>query len=60
MTLGTGLRWTILAGLLIVLAVACPPADDEQRWIVSTNRGVLTDAQARGTRVGGEVLCEIW
>jgi small subunit ribosomal protein S8 len=28
--------------------------------VVSTNRGVLTDEQARGLRVGGEVLCEIW
>jgi small subunit ribosomal protein S8 len=28
--------------------------------IVSTSLGVLTDAQARQRRVGGEVLCEIW
>jgi small subunit ribosomal protein S8 len=28
--------------------------------VVSTNRGILTDEQARGLRVGGEVLCEIW
>ena len=28
--------------------------------VVSTNRGVLTDEQARGLRVGGEVLCELW
>ncbi|MCD4749257.1 MAG: 30S ribosomal protein S8 [Thermoanaerobaculales bacterium] len=28
--------------------------------VVSTNRGVLTDEQARGLRVGGEILCEIW
>ena len=28
--------------------------------LVSTNRGVLTDEQARGLRVGGEILCEIW
>jgi small subunit ribosomal protein S8 len=28
--------------------------------VVSTNRGVLTDEQARGLQVGGEVLCEIW
>jgi small subunit ribosomal protein S8 len=28
--------------------------------VVSTNRGVLTDEQARGMRVGGEVLCEVW
>jgi len=28
--------------------------------VLSTNRGVLTDAQARTLRVGGEVLCEIW
>jgi small subunit ribosomal protein S8 len=28
--------------------------------VVSTNRGVVTDEQARGLRVGGEVLCEVW
>jgi small subunit ribosomal protein S8 len=28
--------------------------------VVSTNRGVVTDEQARSLRVGGEVLCEIW
>lgn len=28
--------------------------------IVSTSQGVLTDAEARQRRVGGEVLCEIW
>jgi small subunit ribosomal protein S8 len=28
--------------------------------VISTNRGILTDDQARRLRVGGEVLCEIW
>lgn len=28
--------------------------------IVSTSRGVMTDAQARKDRVGGEVLCHVW
>lgn len=28
--------------------------------IVSTSHGLLTDAQARERRVGGEILCEIW
>ncbi len=28
--------------------------------VVSTSRGVITDEQARGLQVGGEVLCEIW
>ncbi len=28
--------------------------------IVSTSEGLLTDAQARQRRVGGEILCEIW
>jgi small subunit ribosomal protein S8 len=28
--------------------------------VISTNRGVLTDEQARSLRVGGEILCEIW
>ncbi|MFW6067366.1 MAG: 30S ribosomal protein S8 [Myxococcota bacterium] len=28
--------------------------------ILSTSRGVMTDRQARESRVGGEVLCEVW
>jgi small subunit ribosomal protein S8 len=28
--------------------------------ILSTNKGVLSDRQARKWRVGGEVLCEAW
>lgn len=28
--------------------------------IVSTNRGVMTDRQARKEMVGGEVLCSVW
>lgn len=28
--------------------------------ILSTNRGILTDAEAREHNVGGEVLCHIW
>ncbi len=28
--------------------------------ILSTSQGLLTDAEARERRVGGEVLCEIW
>jgi small subunit ribosomal protein S8 len=28
--------------------------------IVSTSQGLLTDAQARERRVGGELLCQIW
>ncbi len=28
--------------------------------IVSTNKGVLTDQQARKLNVGGEILCQIW
>jgi small subunit ribosomal protein S8 len=28
--------------------------------IVSTSQGLLTDAEARERRVGGEILCEIW
>lgn len=28
--------------------------------IVSTNRGVMTDRQARSLGVGGEVLCYVW
>jgi len=28
--------------------------------VISTNRGVVTDDQARSLHVGGEVLCEIW
>lgn len=28
--------------------------------IVSTSRGVMTDAEAREARVGGEVICRVW
>ena len=28
--------------------------------IISTNRGVMTDAKARATGVGGEVLCTVF
>lgn len=28
--------------------------------VISTSKGVLTDAQARAERVGGEFLCEVW
>ena len=28
--------------------------------IVSTSQGLLTDAQAREHRVGGELLCQLW
>jgi small subunit ribosomal protein S8 len=28
--------------------------------IVSTSQGLLTDAQARERRVGGELLCHVW
>jgi small subunit ribosomal protein S8 len=28
--------------------------------ILSTNRGVISDRQARAQRVGGELLCQIW
>ncbi len=28
--------------------------------VISTSKGVLTDAEARDQRVGGEILCEVW
>ncbi|MFN7172489.1 MAG: 30S ribosomal protein S8 [Fimbriimonadaceae bacterium] len=28
--------------------------------ILSTNRGLMTDREARKKRVGGEVICEVW
>ncbi len=28
--------------------------------VVSTSKGVMTDAQARSSNVGGEVLCYVW
>jgi small subunit ribosomal protein S8 len=28
--------------------------------IVSTSSGLLTDGEARESRVGGEILCEVW
>lgn len=28
--------------------------------IISTQKGVLTDREARNKKVGGEILCEVW
>jgi small subunit ribosomal protein S8 len=28
--------------------------------ILSTSKGVMTDSEARKTKVGGEILCKIW
>ena len=28
--------------------------------ILSTNKGVLSDREARESNVGGEVICEVW
>lgn len=28
--------------------------------IISTSKGLMTDKEARGLKVGGEVVCEIW
>jgi small subunit ribosomal protein S8 len=28
--------------------------------VISTNRGVMSDRQARAQRLGGEVLCNVW
>jgi len=28
--------------------------------VLSTSKGVMSDRQARRTRVGGEVLCHVW
>jgi len=28
--------------------------------ILSTNRGVMSDRQARAQRLGGEILCKVW
>ena len=28
--------------------------------ILSTNRGLMTDRQARESKVGGEILCQVW
>lgn len=36
------------------------PLDGLGVAIVSTNKGVLSDAEARQAKVGGEVLCEVW
>lgn len=29
-------------------------------FVLSTNRGILSDREARTQNIGGEVLCEIW
>jgi small subunit ribosomal protein S8 len=36
------------------------PLDGLGVAIVSTNKGVLSDAEARAKKLGGEVLCEVW
>jgi small subunit ribosomal protein S8 len=28
--------------------------------ILSTNRGLMTDREARESRIGGEILCQVW
>jgi len=28
--------------------------------VISTSKGILSDAQARAEQVGGEVVCEVW
>ena len=28
--------------------------------VISTNKGIMTDRQAKAANVGGEVLCYIW
>ena len=36
------------------------PLDGLGVAIVSTNKGVLSDGEARRQKLGGEVLCEVW
>jgi small subunit ribosomal protein S8 len=36
------------------------PLDGLGVAIVSTNKGVLSDSEARQQQLGGEVLCEVW
>jgi small subunit ribosomal protein S8 len=36
------------------------PLDGMGVAIVSTNKGVLSDGEARSQHLGGEVLCEVW
>jgi small subunit ribosomal protein S8 len=36
------------------------PLDGLGVAIISTNKGVLSDAEARAKKLGGEVLCEVW
>jgi small subunit ribosomal protein S8 len=37
-----------------------PILDGHGVAVISTSSGLLTDAEARERRVGGEVLCEVW
>ena len=30
------------------------------KLIISTSKGLMTDAEARKNKLGGEVICEIW
>jgi len=36
------------------------PLDGLGVAIISTNKGVLSDSEARAQHLGGEVLCEVW
>lgn len=29
-------------------------------WILSTSKGMLTDSEARRSKIGGELICEVW
>jgi small subunit ribosomal protein S8 len=37
-----------------------PVLDGLGIWVISTNRGVMSDRQARAQRLGGELLCTVW
>jgi small subunit ribosomal protein S8 len=58
----TGIKRVSTPGQRIYLPVAKIPRTNGGFGVtvVSTSRGLLTDKQARQTRVGGEVVCQIW
>jgi small subunit ribosomal protein S8 len=37
-----------------------PVLDGLEISVITTNRGVISDRQARAQRLGGEVLCNVW
>ena len=58
----TGLKRVSSPGQRIYLSTSKLPrsASGYGITIVSTSKGLMTDAQARKAKIGGEVMCQVW